>query len=184
MIRLPSAILMATALGALGACSGDNLPATATSAPAAPATTTTTVVTTQQTPAGTLVTPPGTVTAVPSSGSSTVTTSTTTVTPPSRLSSLEIHNLLNGSTVSGTASSGRPYYAHFQRSGRVDLHETSAAVATGTWSVTDGGQLCSSFSNVNAGAVECYTIYRDGANYVYERPDGNPVGSFVVQPGA
>jgi hypothetical protein len=57
-------------------------------------------------------------------------------------------------------------------------------VETGTWHVTDDGQLCSSFSNVNAGVQECYMIYRNGTTYVYERPDGHPVGSFVVQPGA
>ncbi len=183
MIRSPTVILMAAAFGALGACSADNLPATATSAPATP-TTTTTVVTTQPIVPGTLVTSPGTVAVIPSSGSSTVTTSTTTVVPAPRLGSLEILTLLNGSTASGTASNGNPYYAHFQRSGRVDLHESSATVATGTWHVTDDGQLCSSFSNVNAGVLQCYTIYRNGANYVYERPDGHPVGSFVVQPGA
>jgi hypothetical protein len=182
MFRSPSALLMVAALGALGACSGDNLPATATSATP---TTTTTVVTTQPAaPAGTVVTAPGAVTTVPGSGSSTVTTSTTTVTPSPRLDSLELLNLLNGSTASGTASNGNPYYAHFQRSGRIDLHESSATVATGTWHVTDDGQLCSSFVNVNAGALECYTVYRNGTNYVYERPDGHPVGSFVVQPGA
>jgi len=182
MIRSSSAIFMAAALGALGACSANNMPSTATSTPA-PASTTTVVTTQSAVPPGTLVTGPGAVAVVPSSGSSTVTTSTTTVTSP-RLGSLEIQNLLNGSTASGTASNGNPYYAHFQRSGRVDLHQSSATVETGTWHVTDDGQLCSSFSNVNAGAVECYTIYRNGANYVYERPDGNPVGSFVVQPGA
>ncbi|MBV8652997.1 MAG: DUF995 domain-containing protein [Alphaproteobacteria bacterium] len=184
MIRASTALLMVTAAGALGACSGDNLPATATSAPATPTTTTTVVTTQPAAPTGTVVTAPGAAPAVPSSGSSTVTTSTTTVAPSPRLSSLEVLTLLNGSTASGTASNGNPYYAHFQRSGRVDLHQSSATVETGTWHVTDDGQLCSSFSNVNAGAIECYTIYRNGTNYVYERPDGHPVGSFVVQPGA
>jgi hypothetical protein len=184
MTRSTSTLLMVAALGALGACSSDNLPATATSAPATPTTTTTVVTTQPAVTTGTLVTAPGAVTVVPSSGSSTVTTSTTTVSPSPRLGSLEILTLLNGSTASGTASNGMPYYAHFQRGGRVDLHESSATVANGTWHVTDDGQLCSSFSNVNAGATECYTIYRNGTNYVYERPDGHPVGSFVVQPGA
>ena len=190
MVRSPRSILILTALGALGACtSASNLPANNAPMPTASTSTTTTtttqpVVTTANGAtivSGTLVTPPpGTVMMMPSSGSSTVTVTT----PAPRLSNLELLTLLSGSTASGTASDGNPYYAHFQRSGRVDLHEANYAVETGTWRVTDDGQLCSALSNVNAGIEQCYTIYRSGTGYVYERPDGHPVGGFAIQPGA
>jgi hypothetical protein len=185
MICSPRAILMLTAVGALGACSTETLPPTNTAAPTAsvvttqPGTTIPVVPGTVVTAPGTVVTAPGTVAVVPSSGSSTV-----AVVPAQRLNNFELLALMNGNTASGTATNGQPYYAHFQRSGRVDLHEGSNPVAIGTWRVTDDGQLCSGFSNINAGLQECYTVYRNGASYVYERPDGRPVGSFVVQPGA
>ena len=183
MICSPRAILLLTAVGALGACSTDTLPPTDTAAPTASVVTTqpgTTVPVVSGTVVpGTIVTAPGTTVIVPGSGSSTV-----AVVPSPRLSNVEVMALMNGSTASGTASNGQAYFAHFQRSGRVDLHEGSDPVAVGTWHVTDDGQLCSGFSNINAGLQQCYTIYRNGSSYVYERPDGHPVGSFVVQPGA
>lgn len=165
---------MLTALGALGACGTDTLPPTNTPGPSASVVTTQPVVTTVP---GTIVTPPGTVAVVNPSP-------TLAVVPAPRLSSAEILALLTGNTVSGTASDGQPYYARFMRNGSVNLREGSNYTANGSWHVTADGQLCSSLSNVNSGIEQCYTLYRGGSGYVYERPDGHPVGSFTVTPGA
>ena len=38
-------------------------------------------------------------------------------------------------------------------------------------------------TRINSGAEDCYSLYRDGANYRFERPDGNKVGTFTVVAG-
>ena len=64
------------------------------------------------------------------------------------------------------------------------IHEGSTYVGTGSWRVASDGQLCSRLANLNSGIENCYTLYRSGNGYVYERPDGHPVGNFVISPGA
>src|SRR5205807_4301286 len=117
-------------------------------------------------------------TVVPSSGSSTV------AFVPARLSAPEVMGLIDGNTVSGTSSLGRPYYAKFRRDGRVDFRDGTSNNSFGNWRVSGDGQLCSSLNNLNAGTEQCYYLYRNGASYIYERPDGHPVGEFTVSPGA
>jgi hypothetical protein len=188
-------ILGLAAIGTLGACGTDTLPPTNTAGPTAtyttqpaPAyvtqpTTTQQVVTTTTTTSpgfeGTLIGPPGSYTVMPSSGSSTF------MVAPMRLNANDIVAVISGNTASGTTADGQPYYTKFQRSGGMIFHEGSNFVANGNWRVTGDGQLCSSLVNVNFGTEQCYTLYRNGVNgYVYERPDGHPVGNFVVSPGA
>jgi len=185
-------ILVLAAMGTLGACSNETLPPTNTPGPVAtyaqpaPAyapqpTTTQQVVTTTTTtsPAfeGTLVGPPATYTVVSNSGPSTF------VVAPARMNANDIFAVISGNTASGTTSDGKPYYTKFQQGGGMTLHEGNY-VAAGSWRVANDGQLCSRLVNVNSGIENCYTLYRSGNGYVYERPDGHPIGNFVVSPGA
>ena len=176
--------LVLVAAGALGACGTETLPPTNTAGPSpayvttAPVVTSVPVVTTAPIVTGTLVSPPpATYALVPGSGTSTV------VVAPTRLNSNDIVALLAGNTASGTTSDGQPYYTKFQRDGLLTFHEGANYAANGTWRVSRDGQLCSSLANVNSGLEQCYTLYRSGNGYVYERPDGHPVGNFVVSPG-
>jgi hypothetical protein len=117
--------------------------------------------------------PPGAVVVVPGSGP----------TVP-RLSASELDALIRGNTASGTTSSGQAYYMRFDRSGHVAYHEGTTYSSTGAWRVTPDGQLCTRFSTINAGAEDCYTVYRNASGtYTYDSPDGHPVGSFAVSPG-
>jgi hypothetical protein len=157
------------ALAALAACSsGGNLPQS--SVPASQ-----TVVVAQPGVTPTAV-PAGNVVVLANTGS------TVTLTP-ARLTALEIRTLIAGNTASGTTSSGKPYWLKFQSGGTVAYHEGDFGTS-GSWRV-GADSLCSRFPNINNGTEECYTLYRtaDGTNYVYERPDGNAIGSFTVSPG-
>jgi hypothetical protein len=173
IVRAPYSLLALAAAGALAACSSGPLPETATSAPMMPA-----VVTPQtvMVPAGTLVTSPGAVTVVPNSGSSVAVTRT-------RLTGTEIASLLSDNTASGTTSDGQPYWVHFNRDGTLNYRQSTNYSDSGTWQATADGRLCSRLAHVNSGVGECYTLYRSGAQYVYDNPDGRPVGSFTISPG-
>jgi hypothetical protein len=156
-------------LGTLGACTS-NLPETATTAPA------NTVIVASPSGATATAVQPGGVVVVPSGSTVSVTTT--------RLSGSEIQAVLAGNTASGTTSGGKPYYMKFGRGGTLNYREGATFVAVGDWRVTPDDQLCSRFVNVNSGAEQCYTLYRSADGYVYERPDGHPIGNFVVSPGA
>jgi hypothetical protein len=181
--RASRLVLMIAAMGALGACgSNDTLPP-AVAAPGAatvtppPAVAVAPGVTTGPLIAGSLVGPPGTYVVVPSSDGSTAVV-------PSRLSSTDIAAVVSGNTASGMTADGQPYYTKFRRDGSLTFREGSNYVANGNWRVTTDGELCSRLANVNFGTEQCYTLYRSGSGYVYERPDGHPVGNFVISPGA
>jgi len=173
---------------ALGGC-GSNLPESNTPPPAPAATVVTpapgSTVITQAPPSGTTTVPPGTVPpgTVPP-GTVVVVPGSGTSAPPPRLSASELDALIRGNTASGTTSSGQAYYMRFDRSGHVAYHEGTSYSSTGAWRVTPDGQLCTRFSTINAGAEDCYTVYRNASGtYTYDSPDGHPVGSFAVSPG-
>lgn len=181
--------LLALPLAALAGCVNDTLPRTNTAGPAPAAvvttqpvvTTTQPVVTTTTVPVvttGTLVTTPGTTTIT------TVPTAATVAVVPARLSSSDIVATMAGNTASGTTADGQPYYAKFLRSGQLIYRQGSNYQDSGSWRVTTDGQLCSRLAATNSGIEQCYTLYRTSDGYVYERPDGYPVGRFVVTPGA
>jgi len=159
--------------------------------PPAPITTTQVVTTTGATvpvvtssgivnvPVGTsLMTVPGTVIYTP--------TQTASVAPgaalPARLSNGEIASLLAGNTASGVAGNGQPYYLYFMRDGRVRFREVDFN-DSGSWRVTPDGLLCTSMTKTNVGVEQCYSLYRDGTNVSFARPDGAKVGSFTVLAG-
>jgi hypothetical protein len=104
---------------------------------------------------------------------------------PLRLSGSDIAATVSGNTISGRTSDGKPYYMKLQRSGIVTFHEGANFTANGGWRVLSD-QLCTHFDNIASGTEHCYTIYRNGPNgdFVYERPDGHPIGNFTVSPGA
>ncbi len=104
---------------------------------------------------------------------------------PLRLNGNDIANTVSGNTVSGRTSDGKPYYMKFQRSGTVTFREGADFSANGGWRVLSD-QLCTHFDNIANGVEHCYAIYRNGPNgdFVYERPDGHPIGNFTVSPGA
>ena len=130
-------------------------------------------------PVGTsLVTVPGTVVYAP--------TQTASVRPvaglPARLSNGEVAALLAGNTASGVASNGQTYYLYFMQDGRVRFREGDFNDA-GSWRVSGDGLLCTSMTKTNVGVQQCYSLYRDGTNVAFTRPDGAKVGSFTVLAG-
>ncbi|HZS84339.1 MAG TPA: hypothetical protein VFA50_15800 [Stellaceae bacterium] len=176
MIFRPSSLILAlAALGALGACStrGESTASATTPAPSSAATVTTPSTTTTVTPGTTVITP--------NSGTSTA------IVPATRLTANEIDHIVMGNTISGTTKSGQPYYMKFMQGGEVTYHQGGNYTAAGTWRVSPNGELCTRFGTIANGAEQCYTLYHNANvtnGYVYERPDGQPVGQFVVTPGA
>ena len=182
MTARPFPLLLGLALiGALGACSGndrgDTRAMSSTSATPAPVASADTVAP----PAATapVTTAPGATIVEP--GMTTPAVAVTAV----RLNGYDIANTISGNTVSGRTSDGKPYYMKFQRSGIVTFREGADFSASGGWRVL-ADQLCTHFDNIANGVEHCYTVYRNGANgdFVYERPDGHPIGNFTVSPGA
>jgi hypothetical protein len=130
-------------------------------------------------PVGTsLVTVPGTVVYAPTQTASMM---PVTALPP-RLGNGEIATLLAGNTATGVASNGQPYYLYFMQDGRVRFREGDFS-DSGSWRVTGDGMLCTSMTKTNVGVEQCYTLYRDGTNVAFTRPDGAKVGSFTVLAG-
>ena len=159
----------AAVLLALGACA-ETVPHGASSVPSsAPA----------------VVAPPPVVATPPVAAAPLVPGSGTTLSPavvPARLSSNEVAALVADNTVTGVAANGRPYYVYFARDGRLKYRQDDYRDGGG-WRVTTDGRLCSALARINVGVEECYTIYRNGANFRYDRPDGNQIGTFAVLPG-
>jgi len=130
-------------------------------------------------PVGTsLVTVPGTVAYVPMQTASMMPITTL----PARLNSGEVSMLLAGNTASGIASNGQPYYLYFMQDGRVRFREGDFNDA-GSWRVSADGLLCTSMTKTNVGVQQCYSLYRDGTNVSFSRPDGARIGSFTVLAG-
>jgi len=99
-----------------------------------------------------------------------------------RVTSGELRSELADNTVSGVAKNGQTFYSWFAPDGT--LHFAQANVRdTGTWSVNSDGQLCTSLTQINAGAQSCYAVYRNGNSLTFERTDGQPVGTFTFVPG-
>lgn len=101
---------------------------------------------------------------------------------PARLSNGEVATLLAGNTASGIASNGQTYYLYFMQDGRVRFREGDFNDA-GSWRVSADGLLCTSMTKTNVGVQQCYSLYRDGTNVAFTRPDGAKVGSFTVLAG-
>src|SRR5262249_26741427 len=99
-----------------------------------------------------------------------------------RLSSTELAALLSDNTVTGVSANGRPYYVYFVRDGRLKYRQDDYRDG-GSWRLTPDGRLCSTLTRINAGVEAGYTLYRNGANFRFDRPDGNQVGTFAVLPG-
>lgn len=163
-------------LAALAACGSETPPQTAVVAPPP--------VIVQPPPSvivpGTVLTPAPGVAVPPTSG-----IAGTTATPaatPARLGTDEIAKLLAGNTATGIASDGRAYAAYFLPDGRV-LFRTGATADSGTWRATSDGRLCSSLARIDRGAEQCYSLYRAGSGYRFDRPDGNQIGAFQVVAG-
>jgi hypothetical protein len=195
MASLPlRALCGASTLLALAACAGpiDG---------AAPVNTTNTpVVTTAPVVAAPAVAAPGTVYVIPPPAVATppvaaapvvpvapapVVGSGTTLAPvvvPARLSGPELSALVANNTIESVGSNGRPRFSYLVRDGRLKFRQDDF-VDGGTWRVTSDGRLCTSLSRINVGVEDCYTVYRNGANFRYDRPDGTPIGSFAVLPG-
>jgi hypothetical protein len=114
---------------------------------------------------------------VPGSG-----TTLAPVVVPARLNANELAALVANNTVESVGNNGRPRFSYFARDGRLKFRQDSF-VDGGSWRVTSDGRLCTSLTRINVGVEDCYTVYRDGANFRYDRPDGTPLGSFAVLPG-
>lgn len=172
------------AAGGLAACA-DNMPEGATPAPGAAVVTPPAVVTVPPAAAPTVISP-GTIVTAPSAAATTVVVpgsgSSTVEVVPSRLNSTQISALLANNTVAGVAANGQPYYALFQRDGRLRIREGTFR-DSGTWSVTPDGRLCSTLTVTNVGVPECYVLRRDGTAVDFDRPNGGKVGTFSVLPG-
>jgi hypothetical protein len=187
--RPPLALISLAALLALAAC--ETMPSGSTplagSQPvvtSTPASTTTTVVTT--TPSTTAIVAPGGVIvgtnpAYPASSISTVSTSTV-VTGPARLTGAEIRALLADNTVSGQATNGQLYFAWFGHDGRLKYRQDDFRDGGG-WRIASDSQFCSTLTRINVGVEDCYSLYREGAAFRFDRPDGQKIGSFTVLPG-
>ena len=163
------------ALIALGACA-DTVPTGSTNQPSTVA---------AAPPPSTVVVPPPAVATPPVAAQPVVPGSGTTTAPavvPARLAPAEIAAVLADNTVTGVAANGRPYFAYFARDGRLKFRQDEYRDG-GSWRIASDGRLCSTLTRINAGVEECYSIYRNGADFRYDRPDGNPVGTFAVQPG-
>ena len=177
----------ASALLALAACA-DTVPAGSAPAATAPVVAAPTVVA----PPGSVVVPPAAIATPPVAAAPVYPTapvvvpnSGTTIAPavvPARLSAPELSALMANNTATGVASNGRPYYVYFARDGRLKYRQDDF-VDGGAWRVTTDGRLCSTLTRTNVGVEECYSVYRNGANFRYDRPDGNQVGTFAVLPG-
>jgi hypothetical protein len=169
-----------SALIALGACA-ESLPAGSTAQPS-----TVTVAPSTVPAPGVVVVPPAALATPPVAAAPVVVPgSGTTLAPvlvPARLSPAELTALMADNTVAGVASNGRPYFVLFARDGRLKFRQDDFRDG-GSWRVTSDGRLCSTLTRINVGVEECYSIYRSGSNFRYDRPDGNQIGTFAVQPG-
>jgi hypothetical protein len=177
----------ASALLALAACAetvpAGSAPTATTTAPVAAAPVVVAPPGTMVVPPPALATPP--VAAAPVYPMAVVPNSGTTTTPavvPARLTAPELSALVANNTVAGVASNERPYHVYFARDGRLKFRQDEF-VDGGSWRVTTDGRLCSTLTRINVGVEECYSVYRNGTNFRYDRPDGNQVGSFAVLPG-
>jgi hypothetical protein len=174
--------LAIAALLALGACaSNESLPQGSQPAvPTAVLTPQPQVVVPQYVTAGGVVTapvassPPPVVVANGLSGSS--------VGPTGRLTAAEVRTLIAGNTAAGVATNGQPYFAFFRRSGGVEFRQANL-VDSGSWRVLPDGRICSTLTRINSGTEECYSLYRNGTNVDFHRPDGNRIGTFTVEAG-
>jgi hypothetical protein len=117
----------------------------------------------------------------PAAGQSAYGTSGSSTMPQTRLTAAEIQILIPGNTVTGMSESGQPYYAFFRRDGRVAFRQASLT-DNGSWRVLPDGRICSTLTRINTNE-ECYSLYRNGTNVDYHRPDGNRLGTFTVQAG-
>ena len=147
-------------LAPLAACTSDMSPATT------PAGTTTSTV-------GPITTPPP---PVASSGT------TAAGSGPICLGLADIQTTLVNNTVTGVAANGQTYFAWFGSTGQIRFAEGSIR-DTGTWRTLPDGQFCSRMARLHNNEEECYTLYRDSNFLTFDRPDGNPVGSFTILPG-
>jgi hypothetical protein len=164
-------------LAALAACGGEK--------PAQTAIVTPPPVVVQPPPAaviapGTVLTPAPGIVVPPTSGIAGTTSVPSAA--PARLGTDQIAALLAGNTATGIASDGRPYVAYFLPDGQVRFRVGTVA-DSGTWRATPDGRLCSSLVRIDGGAEQCYSLYRVGSSYRFDRPDGNQVGSFQVVAG-
>jgi hypothetical protein len=169
-------LVLAPALAALAACASETPPQTAVVTPPPVVVTPPPAVVVP----GTVLTPAPTVVVPPSSGIAG--TAAAPLVTPARLGTNEITALLTGNTVTGVASDGRSYAAYFTPDGRVRFR-TGTTTDSGTWRATSDGRLCSTLTRLGSGAEECYSLYRIGNTFRFDRPDGNPVGTFQVTPG-
>jgi hypothetical protein len=99
-----------------------------------------------------------------------------------RLTAAEVRVLIAGNTAAGIAANGQPYYAYFRPDGAVEFRQADLS-DSGSWRVMPDGRICSTLTRINAGAEQCYSLYRNGTNVDYHRPDGNRVGTFTVEAG-
>jgi hypothetical protein len=178
------------AIFALGACT-QTMPAGSTpvataqpvvAVPVAPVTSTQTV-TTSFPVSGTqyvVVSPAGAV--QPVVQSTVVETTTTTLAVPGRLTATEIFRLMADNTAEGRAGNGELYGSLFRHDGQL-MYRQGEYRDRGSWRVSNDGRLCSALTRINSGAEDCYSLYREGANYRFERPDGNKIGTFTVVSG-
>jgi len=179
----PYPILAIAALLALGACaSNDALPRNSQAAvPTAVVTAPPPVIPPQYVTAGGIVTAPvaspptAVVVANGVSGSS-------VGTPGSRLTAAEVRALMTGNTAAGVAANGQPYFAFFRRGGGVEFRQANL-LDSGSWRILPDGRICSTLTRINSGAEECYSLYRNGTNVDFHRPDGNRIGTFTVEAG-
>jgi hypothetical protein len=174
--------LAVVALLALGGCA-ENEALPQASQPAVPSA----VVATQPqtapqyvTPSGAIITPaaPQPTTVVVANGVS----GSSVAMPGTRLTAAEVRILIAGNTAAGIAANGQPYYAYFRPDSAVAFRQADLA-DSGSWRVLPDGRICSTLTRINAGAEQCYSLYRNGTNVDYHRPDGNRVGTFTVEAG-
>jgi hypothetical protein len=109
-------------------------------------------------------------------------TSATPVSALGKLSAADLQKMVAGNTAIGVAANGQEYWAYFDAAGTLKFRQGAFRDA-GKWRVADDGQLCSTLEKINAGVEQCYTLYRNGNAVLFERPAGNPVGSFTLKPG-
>jgi len=169
-------LALLTGLAALASCGGETPPQTAVITPPP--------VVVRPPPAvlvpGTVLTPAPGIVVPPTSGIAGTTAAQSAT--PARLGTDQIAVLLAGNTATGIASDGRAYAAYFLPDGQVRFR-VGASTDSGTWRATPDGRLCSSLARIDGGAEQCYSLYRVGNAFRFDRPDGNQVGTFQVLAG-
>jgi hypothetical protein len=101
---------------------------------------------------------------------------------PYRMSAADVLASLTNNTASGIGTTGTAYYVYFLPDGRQRFRQ-GYFTDVGSWRVLPDGSFCTRLTQINAGAEQCYTLYRNGSGISFQYLNGAPAGSFTVLAG-